>query len=305
MMTYTPPPARKKPLPHRRRRRRRRAPSAPLRLARWLWATPRRRWALVAVSLATVAILLLIFLWPAPPDPSLRRVQEAGVLRVGLDASFPPLETTDGLGHFGGYDVDLAEAVARALGVRAEFVNISFDSLYDALASRKIDVIVSGLLYAPEMTRDVLYSASYLNVGPVLVVRQDGNIAKTADLTGKAVAVELGSEGQVVAQRLAEKEVAGLVGQTYPTVQEALAALRRGEVEAVIADPIAVSEFIQGEAAEKDLRVVGGPLSDESYVIAAHRYDRTLLKAIDQVLRELRAQGFLDQLADHWFPLPR
>ena len=302
-MTDTPPPTRKKPLPHPRRRRR--APAAPLRLARWLWATPRRRWALVAAAVAIAAILLLIFLWPAPPDPSLRRVQEAGVLRVGLDASFPPLETTDGLGHYGGYDVDLAEAVARALGVRAEFVNISFDGLYDALASRKIDVIVSGLLYAPEMTRDVLYSASYLNVGPVLVVRRDGSIAKTADLTGKTVAVELGSEGQVVAQRLAEKEVAGLASRTYPTVPEALAALRRGEVEAVIADPIAVSEFVQGEAAGDDLRVVSGSLSDESYVIAAHRYDRSLLKAIDQALQELRAQGVLYQLADHWFPLPR
>jgi polar amino acid transport system substrate-binding protein len=303
-MTDTPLPTRKKPLP-RPHRRRRRTLAAPLRLARWLWATPRRRWALVAAAVAIAAILLLVSLWPAPPDPSLRRVQEAGVLRVGLDASFPPLETTDGLGHYGGYDVDLAGAVAQALGVRAEFVNISFDSLYDALTSRKIDVIISGLLYAPEMTRDVLYSASYLNVGPVLVVRRDGNIAQTADLAGKTVAVELGSEGQVVAQHLAEKEVAGLVGQTYPTVPEALAALRRGEVAAVIADPIAVSEFVQEEAAGDDLRVVGGPLSDESYVIAAHRYDRTLLKAIDQVLQELRAQGFLDQLADHWFPLPR
>jgi polar amino acid transport system substrate-binding protein len=303
-MTDTPLPTRKKPLP-RPHRRRRRTLAAPLRLARWLWATPRRRWALVAAAVAIAAILLLVSLWPAPPDPSLRRVQEAGVLRVGLDASFPPLETTDGLGHYGGYDVDLAGAVAQALGVRAEFVNISFDSLYDALTSRKIDVIISGLLYAPEMTRDVLYSASYLNVGPVLVVRRDRNIAQTADLAGKTVAVELGSEGQVVAQHLAEKEVAGLVGQTYPTVPEALAALRRGEVAAVIADPIAVSEFVQEEAAGDDLRVVGGPLSDESYVIAAHRYDRTLLKAIDQVLQELRAQGFLDQLADHWFPLPR
>jgi len=302
-MTDTPLPTRKKPLPHRRRRRR--APAAPRRLARWLWATSRRRRALLAAAVLAVAIPLLVFLWPAPPDPSLRRVQEAGVLRVGLDASFPPLETTDGRGNFGGYDVDLAEAVARALGVRAEFVNISFDSLYEALPSRKIDVIISGLLYAPEMTRDVLYSVSYLNVGPVLVVRRDSNVAKTADLAGKTVAVELGSEGQVVAQRLAEKEVAGLVGQTYPTVLEALAALRRGEVAAVIADPIAVSEFVQGEAAGDELRVVGGPLSDESYVIAAHRYDRTLLKAIDRALQELRAQGFLEQLADHWFPLPR
>ena len=66
-------------------------------------------------------------------------------------------------GQIVGLDVDLARAIAFDLGVEAEFVNIGFDGLYDALLARRVDMVISGLPYDPRWTQDVAYTLNYFN----------------------------------------------------------------------------------------------------------------------------------------------
>src|SRR5690348_3842448 len=83
------------------------------------------------------------------PDPAWDRIQASGVLRVGTDATYPPFESIEN-GQYVGYDMDLARALAAGLGVRAEFVNLSLDGQYDALAQDKVDVLISALPFIYE-----------------------------------------------------------------------------------------------------------------------------------------------------------
>ncbi|RME44796.1 MAG: amino acid ABC transporter substrate-binding protein, partial [Caldilineae bacterium] len=99
----------------------------------------------------------------------LAAVQRRGVLRVGLDPSFPPFETLDAGGQVIGLDADIARAIAADLGVQVEFVPIAFDGLYDALQVGRVDVLLSGLPVDPTRTRDVAYSRPYFNAGQMLV----------------------------------------------------------------------------------------------------------------------------------------
>ena len=75
---------------------------------------------------------------------TLDRILADGVIRVGLDPTFPPFENGDGGLH--GIDVDLANAIGRELGVEVEFVLFGYDGLYDALLIERCDILLSALI---------------------------------------------------------------------------------------------------------------------------------------------------------------
>jgi polar amino acid transport system substrate-binding protein len=260
-------------------------------------AARRLRLALVLVLLAVLIVRVAL---NNRPDPSLRRVQEAGVLVVAFDASYPPFEMTDGEGNFGGLDADLARAIAERLGVAVQFANVSFDSLYDALAARQADVVISGLRYEAERTRDVIYTTSYFDAGQTLIVRAGDAAAKPADLAHRRVAVELASEGEVEARRLATK-IAGMQVQAFATLDDATSALAAGIVDAVAADNVTALELVGERAA---LRLLQPPFAPDPLVIAGHAHDRTLMNEISRLLRGIQEDDTLAQLTDKWFRRP-
>ncbi len=255
-------------------------------------------WLTAALTLVVVAAIAWT-LWPnLAPDQSLRLVQESGVLRVGMEATFPPFETTDGAGNFGGLDVDLAQAVAAGLGVRAEFANLSYDTLYDALAARRVDVLISMIVVEQERTMDVSYSPPYYDAGLLLVVAE-GNpvITSTAGLAGRTVAVEAGSMAEEEARRLAGN-LKDLTVRTFSEPEPALAAVARGEADAAVADPVTLSAF---RRAGGRVVAVGPRLTSETYSVVTLRGDRALTLEVARIVERLRTSGELDRLAARWF----
>jgi len=232
-------------------------------------------------------------------DETWARIRREGVMRVGMDASWPPFEYIDeSTGQIVGLDVDLARAIGQRLGVEVEFVNVGFDSLYDALYVGRFDAIVSALPYDPLLYGDVAYSISYFNAGQVLVTRTDETeISEADDLTGKRLGVEMASEGDVLGRQL-QKKIEDLSLENYITPQDTLSALKEGEVEAAIVDAVSACQFI---ATEGGVQVVGDPLTDELYVIAVRLDSPLLLKAINEVLVDMREDGTLERLQEKWF----
>jgi polar amino acid transport system substrate-binding protein len=256
-----------------------------------------KRLILSAAVVFALVLFVTLVLAPKRIDPSLTLVKEAGVLRVALDASYPPFEVEyDGV--FSGFDVDLAREIAGSMGVKVEFVNMGFDSLYDALLTRRADAVISAFQYAPEMTRDVAFSTSYLTGGQVTVVAQ-GNTAirDPSDMNGKRVAVERGSAAESAAKKLLGKESDVRI-QGFPTGQEALDAVAAGQVDATIADFVEAAEFVRSKGG---VQIVGKPLDPEPYVIAVRVRDQALLRAIETALDQMRYDGRLDELRRHWF----
>jgi ABC-type amino acid transport substrate-binding protein len=245
-----------------------------------------------------------------PSDPFLARVQEAGVLRVGLDPSWPPFEYVDpASGKVVGLDVDLARAIGRELGVEVAFVVSGWEGLYGALFAGQFDAILSALPYDPWRTKEALYSISYFNAGPVLVVRADSKVlasdVETRDLVhalaGHTVHAEFGAEGDVQARRLFDKG-AEIEIMTHDTAAAALGALSDGVngTEVALVDAVSARLYLRESADHAGLRIVGQPLYDEMYVIAVHPAAASLQAAIDQALVNLRESGELDALLDRW-----
>jgi polar amino acid transport system substrate-binding protein len=240
---------------------------------------------------------------------ALSRVQEAGVLRVGIDPSWPPFEYVDSeSGEVAGLDVDLARAIGRELGVEVVFVVSGWEGLYGALAHGQFDAILSALPYDPWRTEEALYSISYFNAGPVLVMHGDQADALGPDvggndlaraLAGQTVHVEYGAESDVQAQKLRNKG-AEIEIVTHDTAAAALDAVDADASVVAVADAVSARLYLRELADGADLRIVGDPLYDELYVIAV-RYDAASLQAaVDQALISLRESGELDALLERW-----
>ncbi len=268
-------------------------------IARWL-----------ALALAAL-LLVLVLLWQGEywaglwqRDVAWERIQRDGLLRVGMDASYPPFEVVTDDGEFFGLDVDLARALGERWGVEVVMVNVHFDGLYDALRTNKFDLIISALPYDRTMTRDLRYSQSYFDAGQVLLMSADrADVEDIRDLRGESdapisIAVELGAEGHHLARKLYRDQ--GLPLEVLPQreMDEAVALLRSGEADGLICDRVTAYELLREHG---DLRIAGPPLTSEPLVIAALIDAPTLMEQVNAALNEWRADGTLEALRARWF----
>ena len=261
-----------------------------------------KRWSLaliVVLGLLTGLAGSWLLLTPGDEvkDETWERIQEEEVLRIGVDASYPPFEDIDHEGSLTGFDIDLAHELGRRFGVDVEFVVISFDGLYDALRVERVDLLLSALPFDLRLTEDVAYSHPYFNAGQVLVVREDEESILGVDhLAGRRIGVEWGSMGDVEARQLLRRMDFELY--PYPTAEEALTMLADAQVDVAITDVVSTYQFVRERGGVK---IVGSPVTDDSYVIATRLDSPILSGRINEAILELSANGFLDQLRMEWF----
>ncbi|MBN1991461.1 MAG: transporter substrate-binding domain-containing protein [Anaerolineae bacterium] len=252
------------------------------------------RGAFILIGLTLLLGFIVWRLYPSGDDGALAEIQRRGTLRVGLDASFPPFEMINETGQIVGLDVDLAQVIAADLGVEAEFVNIGFDGLYDALLARRVDIIISGLPYDPRWTQDVAYTHNYFNAGQVLVTCANNNAVNTVeDLKGRTIAIEWGSQADMEARQLA-REVEGITLLRQESAAAALTALFGGQADAAIVDAVSgVSAFSRG------LKIVAY-LTDEWYAAAVPIKSQALLEAVNETLIRLDESGRMAEMQAQW-----
>lgn len=224
------------------------------------------------------------------------RIAQSGVLRVGLDPTYPPFELAEGE-SLTGLDVDLARAIGDELGLKVEFTYFGYDGLYDALATKQVDLLISGLVLAPERTRLVAYSESYFNAGEILIVPEDNtDIGGPADLNGRLLAVELGAQGHVEATNLARR-LPELKVQPYNSSEEALAAVATGQADAVLIDAISGRLYLMGNPG---LKRILEPVTVEPFAMVVRIEDEMLLQKINDSLSSLQKSGQFDEIISLW-----
>lgn len=262
-------------------------------------ATNRRPIPSATILIVLLAILLLILSGCGEDRDSWSRIEESGVLRVGVDPTFPPFALDEG-SNLQGIDVDIAQAVAAELGLDTQFTYFGYDGLYDALTTGQVDALISALVIAPERTKEITYSTPYFDAGLVLVADADGAISSMADLQGKVLAVELGALGHVEALEW-ERALGDLAVVTYGSAADALAAVSANEAQAALVDHVSGRLFL-GQQAEpsRPLIVVPGIVAPEPYAIAVRIEDRILLDKMNEALGRLQSSGRLEQIvSDH------
>src|SRR5581483_5731659 len=175
------------------------------------------------------------------PPPA---IKSAGKIVFCTDPTYPPEESLQGSTYVGS-DIDIGNAVAAQMGVKASFKNTTFDSIIAALKTKKCDAIISGMNDTAARRKQVDF-VDYLKVGQSILVKKGNpeHITKLSDLAGKSVWVESGTTNRdFLAAESAKLVKAGKKAisiKTFPKDTDAVAALRAGRVDAYFSDsPVA------------------------------------------------------------------
>lgn len=249
--------------------------------------------------LASALMLILALLTACSGRPAtLDEIEERGILYIGLDPSYPPFEALAPGGELFGVDVELGRELAGRLGVESNFVLLSYDGLYDALDVGQVDLLISALVMEPGRLDDVAYSIPYFDAGLALVIpaAMAEERIEMKDLAGRRVAVEYATEGDVEARRwgrrLGDLEVLPLT-----TAKEALAAVRSGEADAALVDGISARLYLREHP---DLGLAPDLVTSQPYGVVVRAEDQRLLRAVNEALEALAAEGVLDTILARW-----
>lgn len=218
-----------------------------------------------------------------------------GVLRVGTDATYPPFETVNTeTGKPEGFDIDLITAIAKLNGWTPEFIITPFDGMIPGLQGEKYDVAISSITITPERAAVVDFSTPYYTAGQMVAVSLNNtDISSIADLTGKRVGVQLGTTGEMMAQK-----TEGLQVFSYDNIGAAFIDMANGNLDAVLNDYPTTQAYIRSHASAK---TVGEILSKEQYGIALRKGSDELRDKINRALDSLKANGTYHDIHIKWF----
>lgn len=226
-----------------------------------------------------------------------------GVLNVGSEIAYAPFEFfQEGTEIEDGLDIDLAEAIAEALGVEVEFINSGFDGLIGELQTGGFDILVSAMTIRPDREEQIDF-VPYITVGLGIVVPTGNpdNITGLDDsLCGLTLAVQVATIQVTFLEDLNQDGCAdnNIDIVTFESNPLAVEDLRTGGSDANFSDfPVAAEDAAQSEG---DLEVVEPQIDPEPYGIGVDKGSTELKDVIADALQAIMDSGEYDQILADW-----
>src|SRR5688572_4220502 len=221
------------------------------------------------------------------------RAQQA--LRWGADPSGgAPYVFTDPANpdRYIGYEKEMVDALAAAMGRRAEFVPSDWETLVSALQRGSFDVIVNGLEPTGDRAQQILFSKPYYIFQLQLTVRRDDNrISSLADCKNRVV----GTLANTAASRLLDQE--GIPSRSYADPVGAYRDLELKRLDAVLMDVPAEAFYARPNSR---LKPAGDPFTRGQYVIGMRKGDDALKAEVDQAIDKIIRDGSLETILKKW-----
>ncbi len=248
--------------------------------------------------LLMVSLVFFIFIPVAAAGPVMDRIVKEGKLVVGLTGQQPPMNATTKQGELIGLDVDLARAMADALGVELEFRTLAFADLLPALVSGRIDVVVSGMTATAARNRQVAFVGPYFVSGKGLLAQAERYAALKSGEGLNAPTVTVAALKYSTSLAFAEELMPK--AQLIPTdsYDEAIKLILAGKVDVLVADYpyCALTSF---RYQDKGLAAGQSPLTYEPLGIALQE-DTLLINWMQNFLVTLEGSGELKKMHQKW-----
>ncbi|MGL4392394.1 MAG: transporter substrate-binding domain-containing protein [Fusobacteriaceae bacterium] len=215
------------------------------------------------------------------------------ILIVGTNAEYKPYEYLDGE-KIVGFDIEYMETIAKNLGYKVQWADLTFDGLLPALQMKKVDVVIAGMVPTAERKKAVDFSAPYIidQKTNLVVVGKDSKISKKEDLKGKLVGAQLGTVQEQQAKDL------GAVTKSYPSFVGALLDLQNKKLEAVVIENVTAEGYLK---TMKDLKAVDKIVDTNPGSAIAFRKGDKLVNDINKQIEKLKKDGTYDKLYKKYF----
>ncbi|SET34233.1 amino acid ABC transporter substrate-binding protein [Paenibacillus sp. NFR01] len=232
---------------------------------------------------------------PAAAQNSLDAVKASGKLRIGTEGTYAPFTFHDASGTLTGFDVEIAEEVAKRLGVKAEFIETQWDGMFAGLDAKRFDAIFNEVSVTDERKVKYDFSDPYIISKAVLIVSENNKDIKSFDdLKGKKSGQSLTSNlGKIATDHGAE--IVSVEG-----FNQAIDLLTSGRIDATINDGLS---FLDLKKQKPDVKIKSVDEIDNGSRSAATflKGNDELVKAVNDALAAMKDDGTYLKISDKYF----
>jgi len=221
-------------------------------------------------------------------------------LTMATSADYPPYEFVDsasGSQEIIGFDVDIARYISEQLGYQLEIDNIDFNALIPTLQSNRADFVMAGMTPTEERKQNVDFSDIYYEAKNAIVAQAGSNLTTPESLSGKTLAVQLGSIQEGEAKDYQET-IQGIELKPLNRINEMIQELKAGRIDAILMEDTVAAGYL---ASNSDLEANTVPNTGESGSAIAFPKGSPLLAEFNPVLAEMKSSGKIDELVTKWF----
>ncbi|WP_304224181.1 transporter substrate-binding domain-containing protein [Gracilinema caldarium] len=236
---------------------------------------------------------------------ALNKIQKAKTLIIGTSADYPPYEfhvLKDGKDLIVGFDIAIAQEIAKDLGVKLEIKDMQFDGLLAALQAGTIDIVISGMTPTEERKKSVDFSKTYYYAVHGVIIRaedkdkyQTVDALKNARLSAQKGTIQVGiAKTQILGLSEAEAEKPSDKVKELGTIKNLILDLKNKKVDAIVAELPVASAYVNNNP---DLALAAPTFTDDEggSAVAVKKGNPLLLEAINKTLDRLMAEKKIDQ----------
>jgi histidine transport system substrate-binding protein len=226
-------------------------------------------------------------------------------VRIGVDASYPPFESTAPSGDIVGFDVDLTKEVCKRINAKCVWIPQDLDGIIPALKAKKFDVIVSSLTITDKRREQIDFSDKLYDAPARMIAPAGSPLRPTVEsLKGKRVGVEQGSTQETFAKTHWEPQ--GVTIVPYQNQDQVYADLGSGRLDAALQDELQADYGFLRTARGKGFAWAGPDVKDpktlgDGTAMGLRKEDADLKEKINQALAAMHKDGTYDRLSHRYF----
>ncbi len=224
---------------------------------------------------------------------------QKGKLIMATNAYFQPYEYYEG-NKIVGIDAEIAEAIAKKLGLELEIQDVEFASIIAGVQSGKYDMGMAGMTVTDERKQSVNFSKTYATGIQAIIVKEGSPVTDIDTLlSGEySIGVQTGTTGDIyISDDLGEDNADKVV--RFSKGNDAVIALSSDKIDAVVIDNEPAKNFV---AANSGLKILETPYSVEDYAICFNKNNTELRDEVDKALQELTDDGTIPAIIEKYIP---
>lgn len=231
----------------------------------------------------------------AKPQNLLEQIKADGKIRFGTEGTYAPFTFHDKDGKLTGFDVEIAEEIAKRLGVKAEFIETKWDGMFAGLDAKRFDAVANEVTIKPDRLEKYDFSNPYIVSKSVLIVNEENSDIKSfEDLKGR-------KSGQSLTSNLAD--IAESYGAEIVQVDgfnQSIDLLVSKRIDATINDSLSFMDF-KKQRPDVPIKVVDEMETTGQMGIMFNKGSKELVDAVNKALDEMKADGTYLKISEKWF----
>ncbi len=229
------------------------------------------------------------------PQNLLEQIKADGKIRFGTEGTYAPFTFHDKDGKLTGFDVEIAEEVAKRLGVKAEFIETKWDGMFAGLDAKRFDAVANEVAIREDRLEKYDFSTPFIVSKAVLIVNEDNNDIKAfEDIKGKKAGQSLTSNLKDIAESFGAEIV-----QT-DGFNQAIDLLASKRIDVTINDGLSFLDF-KKQRPDTPIKIVDEMDTKDEMGLLFNKGNPELVAAVNKALADMKSDGTYLEISEKWF----